>query len=198
MLKTVYRAAFLSILSSVLVGVQVFANSSRETIELLIEQDLTEQSAVIQERSRHLSLDDRSLLYEKYKKETTVPVLINAVTVIGIGSYVQGDLHGGLITTATTVGGTLLATIGMTKQLSHMFSPETNTEGDALFGAGSLLLVGGYLFSLVRPMMYSSHYNGSLKKALHSHSISYHIVPMIQQDENSGSLASSIQFVMQF
>lgn len=66
-------------------------------IEFFINQDLKKNKNTISELSLQLPAVDKMNLYNSYKKEALSPFLWNTLVGFGVGSYLDGDLLGGIV-----------------------------------------------------------------------------------------------------
>jgi hypothetical protein len=81
--------------------------------------------------------------------------LLNFLVGVGIGSYAQGDIVGGVIGTVGEVGGIAMLCSGF------VFAPrdsyggiQSNAGTDVLMIGGAIILIGTRIFELVRPWTY--------------------------------------------
>lgn len=118
-----------------------------------------------------LPLSVRSMLYEKYKVGLGRAILACGLNLIpGVGSLIIGDMGGVSITLLTPY--VTLAIAGIAE------------EGSFVRGVFGVVSVVGYVYNLVRPLIYQSQWNSRLKAFLGSSSSSY----CIQADLNTVSL----------
>jgi len=80
----------------------------------------------------------------KLKNRPGIPVLLNIIPGLGIGSFVQGDTWAGIAQLALEIGGTFL-------QLMD-FSADSYTTN---YYVGTAMYAGGYLVGVVAPWVYS-------------------------------------------
>ncbi len=66
-------------------------------IEFFINQDLKKNKNTISELSLQLPAVDKMNLYNSYKKDALSPFLWNTLVGFGVGSYLDGDLLGGIV-----------------------------------------------------------------------------------------------------
>jgi len=135
--------------------------ASQETASIagMIKSGLFGNAEEISEASKNLTDTQRIMLYSDYKKDATVPFVLNLVLGAGIGSFVQGDTGSGLILLATTIictGAILL-------------SP--NIQDEAIGGAVNMMgyagLISFRIGGSIAPFEYANKYNKKLKETLH-------------------------------
>jgi len=138
---------------------QILANLS--DIKLLIKKDLKKNYDVISEKSRILPDAEKSDLYTTYTKKSWGAFGLNFLFwPVSIGSFMQGDISEGLVTTGLKVGGIAGYIWGATnsRNLGSLAS---------LAYLGSIgLFLGGEIGSLITPWNYAIDYNKQLKSAL--------------------------------
>jgi len=87
---------------------------------------------------------------------------LNLFLGFGIGSFVQGDIDGGLISVLGTVGGYTLIIVGGLRMARTIENEIYGGDGYISFSgigfiiAGSFMLLGTKIFELVRPFSYAS------------------------------------------
>jgi len=98
-----------------------------------------------------LPYEYRALLLDKHKIHGSFGYgLLNLIP--SLGSFMQGDIAGGIITWVVIGGGTAIAMVG-------------NNQG-ALGITGSVIQTAGYVWNLFRPGGYEKYYNKSLREGL--------------------------------
>jgi len=160
-----------------------FAENSSK-INYLIDNDLYNNFPQIQKLSTDISDDQKFKLYETQKKKPLIPVLVNTLTVPGIGSLIQKDYIGASISFAGYVGGISLLLIQGSRNAPDRFDPKyfPNTRYDeatyskdttdyfsskrVLLATGISLAASAWIFSLIKPVIYSNRYNTKLGEAL--------------------------------
>jgi hypothetical protein len=124
-------------------------------ISLLISDDMEAHGPVIRSLATHLSHRQRARLYAAHSVSGGGAFALNLFVGFGVGSYVQGNIGGGVF-------GTLSQAVGAALYLSYAGSSRTDTE--ALLGAG--LFVVGRLYDLIAPWAYAAGKNQELLRNL--------------------------------
>ena len=130
----------------------------KEIIERLIKRDLKENKEKIQRESSNLSPNERDILYDDNRKKYAAAW--GWLNFYGIGSFLQGDIKGGIIVAGPEIVGVLF------------LRREKST-------AAMVLVCGGYLYGIIAPLLYQSSYNKTLREALNVENISFSIDPII-------------------
>lgn len=154
-------------------------------VVFLIEDGLFNNVQEIQQESLQLNPFHKMMLYEDYKKSAGVPFACNLLLNWGIGSFVQKDWFGGVV----GLGGNLLG-FSMWISGANMTETETYYSGGARYSreilsdegmnrmtTGLLVIMGSYVFQLIRPFVFANDYNKTLRRALSSYAVSYNIEP---------------------
>jgi len=129
-------------------------------IQRLIQTDFEKNRAAIQAEARLLSLDIREQIYADRQKQIWVPMLVNGLVTLGIGSLLQGDMEGFLWAMGTELVGVVI----LSSTVVSSFQAGGSLGPTALLGAG--LFTGGWIYSLIRPVYFSDGYNTRLYDAL--------------------------------
>ena len=159
---------------------------------VLIKTGLDKNFNQLQDMSGSLTLNERTLLYEAYKKSTTAPLLLNLFIgmfgVGGIGSFVQGDMTGGTVAICGQFGGEILLFAGLAIIASNRggvytvdMSAPANITAAIFEVVGGAATLGFWIFGLVRPFQYAGTYNEKLKSALNLNPLpfSFNILPLV-------------------
>ncbi|AAX17379.1 P13 family porin [Borrelia turicatae] len=111
---------------------------------------------------------EKMLLYETYKKDAVVPCLLNLFVGFGIGSLVQGDITGGLLSLGFDVVSIGLLSYGTYSIIeSHYEKKEKPTVlALSLAAVGGATLVLTRIIEAVLPFTYASSYNRKLQENL--------------------------------
>jgi hypothetical protein len=118
-------------------------------VQMLIKDDVDRNYFEIVRLASNLTPAQKSFIFMQYEKSGGVPFVLNLLVGLGIGSWVQGDVGGGLLGTIGGLGGfALMQADGSTKQL------------------GALIFLSTYVIDLILPWTYSSRYNSKLRNAL--------------------------------
>lgn len=137
-------------------------DASRE-IRTMVAKDLYKNYDAIAGKAKLLPSEETGLIYATYEKKSMLPAAVNAlVAPVTIGSFMQGDINGGLMGTALRVGG-----ISAMAWFIANYAGNSNPGPVGLvFLGGFGTFLGGYFFGVAEPYFYSSSYNKTLKSAL--------------------------------
>lgn len=174
------RYLALVIVTAALVSAKAFAVDAGDEIEhILREGRLTrERRERILARSAHIDALARATIYENNKKKNEIALVATFVNIapFGVGSYIQGDWVGGLITTGAHFCGATLAGagFGLLIPATLLYNADKNNEQIrkqytatiAMITSGCAVIGVAYLFSFIRPWLFMTSYNGKLKDAL--------------------------------
>ncbi|BDU62463.1 membrane protein (plasmid) [Candidatus Borrelia fainii] len=111
------------------------------------------------------NMDSKLLFYEIHKQNTLVPFLLNFFVGFGIGSFVQGDLTGGLLILGFDMLGFGLISGGM-YSLSQYKGINTPTIALSLMSLGGITLFVTRIVEIIIPFTYASSYNRKLREKL--------------------------------
>lgn len=115
----------------------------------------------------------RVFQYKERKSEPIVPFVLNLVPGIGIGSFVQGDVGGGLIALLGEAGGVAIIAVG---------AGDTGLEW---VGLGVLLATR--VFALIQPFSYADTFNEQLREELGLSVVDVAlVVPGLNGDQDGG------------
>jgi len=132
-------------------------------INQLIQKSLPKNSNAISEKSQILTDVDKTNLYAGYAKKSLGAFSINAWFLpVSIGSFMQGDVKGGVITTAMKVTG-ITGFLCFSNKYANNRDP--GVYGYAFWGSVGMV-AAGEIISLIAPFTYASGYNKQLNKAL--------------------------------
>ena len=119
----------------------------------------------IQKKSSYLLLREREFLYNKNRKKGAA--YWSWANSCGIGSFLQGDIKGGIIVAGLELG-------------SIMVTPIAEAHNTSISGWVGVPLMSGYIYGIVAPILYQSKYNKTLREALNlNDKISFSIDPLI-------------------
>jgi len=88
---------------------------------------------------------------------------LNLFLGFGIGSFVQGDIDGGIISILGAVGGYALIIVGSVRMTNALYNDIYYWDGHVSFAgvgfliAGSVILLGTKIFDAIRPFVYASN-----------------------------------------
>lgn len=163
----------------------------------ILLKDVKKHQEKIQKIAIELPYQERLSLYNKEKKETLGPVAINVFSFLvgippnlGIGSFAQKDIAGGVIHLGTGLIGTGCVAGGC---LSLLISKKPEEYAIPLLVAGSAISLGSWIFGIVRPITYASKYNRRLEQALLLNDAQMSIVPLVVPNGQFG-LAVSVRY----
>jgi hypothetical protein len=153
-------------------------------IRLLIQKGLDENYEAIEEKSLLLTPVEKLSLYDACKKSAGIPLALNIITGLGIGSFIQGDTIGGAIQLSAMAAGAA--------SLFLAFVPGPHVEIALITSITSSALSG--LCGCVAPFVFKHAYNRRLKTALrYDNSVTYQIMPSIDENGNAG-VSSIVSF----
>ncbi len=150
--------------------------SAVSEVELLIERGVEDNFSLISSKAAELSSNERMFLYERHKKEATVPFLLNFLLGCGIGSYIEGDTTGGTVGLVGELGSLAIVLVGYNSGIGYI---------------GIATLLATRIYEIVRPFTFASNYNKELNLALLGGSVSCEIAPLV--DPVSGRYGISIK-----
>lgn len=163
----------------------------------ILLKDVKKHQEKIQKIAIELPYQERLSLYNKEKKETLGPVAINVFSFLvgippnlGIGSFAQKDIAGGVIHLGTGLIGTGCVAGGC---LSLLISKKPEEYAIPLLVAGGAISLGSWIFGIVRPITYASKYNRRLEQALLLNDAQMSIVPLAVPNGQFG-LAVSVRY----
>ncbi len=150
----------------------------------LIDLGLEENYTAILSQSKLLSESEREFLFSLKQKDPRVPFILNLFPFFGLGSFLSGDIDGGLVQLLGEVGGLAIGTWGSTLLSAfkpEVFSPEvlpaSKQNLDSLYLWMILLgyasLIGFHIYGFTQPFRFSADYNEKLKTALTGESLSW-------------------------
>ncbi len=121
-----------------------------------------DQIPVIQEYSEQLSFEYRYLLYEKNEMKGSL-LYAGLNTVYGLGSWLQGDITGGLVVTGLMGVGMVASIAGALQEAGR--DPDSDSTNLLLIG-GLCSVLAGTVTGWIIPFFFESNNNKNLKKAL--------------------------------
>ena len=145
--------------------------------------------ATIQSFSANLTESEKYVLFQHNKKDGAYTCFINGFVGFGIGSFVQGDTTGGVISLVADLAGYAMFFMGY---------EEANLSGSdsarALYSSGLLIVAINKIFTCIRPFTYANGYNKRLSKALYG-TPTVALVPSIDEIGNtSWTFSTRIDF----
>lgn len=177
---------------------------SLREISVLINNGLYKNEDEIYTLSSELTQQQKNILYDRFEQKPITPFLVNLLLGFGIGSYIQGDIKGGVISTAgdAVTGITYLIWLGnyssdyswyaesklrtdyMAESEIERAEESLNTASTWVFVSGSALL-GFRIFECIRPFFYAKKYNETLTDALGVYDINISILPVVNEQNNN-------------
>lgn len=164
------------------------------------EQKITEIALAAQDMDSAM----RTAYYDANKKNSTGPVLLNLFLGFGIGSFVQGDTTGGVISLVGDVASYGVMGFGLYYYVSKSVMDSNGnpkiSDRDGLNTAGLLLLgaslkLGFSIFEIYRASNYTRSYNSKLSSAISSAPIRVSLLPVIDAENNMGfNFAARVDF----
>ena len=157
------------------------------SVQELIDDGVEANFARIQNAAASLTQAQKEALYEENSKSAVGPVLLSIFVGYGLGSWVEGDLVGGIIGTAGDLvcdGVFIGCTVGLVTNLIDYLDYKANKHNGgyddyssddhkmAMVGCGvgmgiaALGKLGLGVFQIVRAAAYPASYNGNLRNAL--------------------------------
>lgn len=139
-------------------------------------------------------------------KRAALPVALNLIPGLGIGSFVQGDLHGGIIGLGGEVIGGGVAVYGLGYAYANVlgavfvgaFGGDTGEEASRVRTGLTLMCVGGAVwvvtkvYEIVRPISYARDYNAEHDFAKAS------FAPVLVPTSRDGSLSPGLVLSLSF
>jgi hypothetical protein len=121
------------------------------------------------------------------EKGFVLPLLLNTLIGFGLGSFIQGDITGGIIELSGDLfGGGLIIFVAPIVYLSEVLSTSGqapaftwNSTAGTLCIVGGCILLASRLFGIIRPIWYADDYNVKLKYTQVSFEISPGVLPAL-------------------
>ena len=118
--------------------------------------------------------EDRRLFYENNKKSVLLPFILNSTVGLGLGSFIQGDLLGGISLFSCDALGVGLLAYGIYSRYQFNKLPDVQKESESKMGliAISLIGIGGTtmlltrIFGMVLSFTYANSMNQKLQEDL--------------------------------
>ena len=145
-------------------------------IDRLLDDELDDNFFRIRNMADDLDFDQKEDLYDEYEKSVAGPLLLNLVVPFGIGSFVQGDVGGGItlaVLDAVTIGTIAYGLVFLTIDYSYDDYGYDNsyTDPSSYIGLGFLLIgatteIIGVILKIARPIRHAREHNKDLRNAL--------------------------------
>lgn len=179
MKKTIAILLFILVLGS------VFATDNYIKCSQLIDKKLKAQTvSLIQQYSKDLTDTEKYTLYKTNETNGLVPFTLNLLLGCGIGSFVQGDTTGGILTLAVE----LVDFIGYFSAYGRALNATTQVEYDSAVSSMTIWavsLIVARVCECIEPFIYSNQYNKRLSNAIYG-SPSFVANPQINKDGTVG------------
>ena len=150
------------------------------TVNFLIKQGLEENLVPITRLSSKLSMTQKRAIYRRHKVGAGIPFAINLCVGAGIGSFVQGDIDGGLfalvgdvLSISAMLGGYAIFVDNTKDKLTPGGSRSALNDLSAGQSLGLGLMAGGgigllifRIYELIQPLTFAEKRNNNLQDAL--------------------------------
>lgn len=210
-MKNIILLILISVFISLTLFADVDSNDSFFRIDrILDDNDLEDNFFRIRDLSDDLNISEKRELYDEYNKSIAVPLLLNLIVPFGIGSFVQGDIGGGItlaVLDAVTLGTSALGAIYLTfySEYQDYDSYYSSSYDETLYyiGLGSLLIAAGteiasIIVKISRPIKKANEHNEELQNALKlNERYSMTIVPGFDLT-SSGELTPAVSFKISY
>ena len=179
------------------------------TVDNLLDKGILNSKEAVQAYSSVLTLDEKTMLYTEHQMNPGKYQLFNAVSFVGVGSYMQHDLVGGIVSSGLALGGfgcITLGALGISNMQSRSYGAYSS-NGEKVAGTdimdvvvpmaiGASLLITDIVWGIVKPKLYANKNNKALKKALDFNSSAVSIAPAFNSDLklNGASVALAFNF----
>jgi len=218
------KLIILTVLLNLILGI-VFAdeNESKDNqasfllvSTLLMNHGLNKNFDIIKKESINLSDSQKVILYNMNEDKLGLPLALNILVGLGLGSAVQGDIAGSVVGLLGDLTGCifLLGYYVKIMQITSDYSSDlskANTFEDiekaekkqskkindalSIITTSAVILSVTRVFQIIKPIIYSSSYNNKLKQALYSNYFSFDVLPSFDFDGNAKlTLAMSYKF----
>jgi TolB-like protein len=135
-------------------------------VERLIKGGLKKNKNEIMAASVNLDPFDKTNVYGVYHKGGFVPFAFNTLVLpVSIGSFIQGDLTGGIVSSALKVGG-ILEVAWFASQIDAVQSQSDINTAMTVFYIGVGTFIVGDIYGMICPWTFAGSYNRELKYAL--------------------------------
>ena len=179
------------LLSVFLISIPVLAASDSpvSSISLMIKSDFSGNYTKIRTESKRLTDFEKLSLLSMHEKSPTLPFVVNLVVGAGIGSFIQGDIRGGLTALITEAVGLGIYMTGVAGALLEPIATNENFKGTGatLMTIGIATMLGGKIYESIRPFTYSKKYNDRLHSALLAKADIY-VTPVVTAVNNKVTL----------
>ncbi len=157
-------------------------SNSFSTIQNLLKEGIDENFVEILDCAGTISDAQKRSLYSEFKKQDIGPCFLNLAG-FGIGSFVQGNIRGGVGQLIVQSVGCVMAGFGY----GFAFSGDSpNIDMVILGSAGILAIVAGEAIGAIVPFRFAREFNETLAQALRLDSADLSVVPLIRPDGRGG------------
>lgn len=146
------------------------AQTAAEKVADLIRGGLSRNRDEIEAESALLTESEKTQIYRDFLKNPAFPFCLNLIVGFGLGSFIQGDAAGGLISAGCDLlgfgllfTGTLLYGIGI---LDLMFGGTMPAGASATLFGGLAIVTGSRIFESIRPFFFAGRYNAELRRII--------------------------------
>jgi hypothetical protein len=179
----------------------------------LIIDGLKRNRKIIQRESFSLSNVDREALYNEHRLKGAVFFgAINCFGGFGIGSYIQGNISGGIMQSLLDLFGYGFLTIGILvynvqdkgynrsdNEDDREFYREGKEEATTMIIASSIAIIFSRINSWILPFVYqNAYYNKMLRKSLNYDRNAYSLNPLIVPRQGGGAPALGLGFNVRY
>ena len=170
MKRTLFFALLIVFAASAMAQSQVSESEMR--INMLVSDGLERNFDEVVAESVYLTEDQKYRLYHNNESDPIVPFVVNLLVGVGVGSFIQGDLPGGLVAVGFDVAGLGLLTVGyvifVNSLIEDIYTSPTLIPPSAvrMMLSGGALISASRIFQFIRPFLYSRRYNDDLRMAL--------------------------------
>ena len=154
-------------------SVSVFAQDGDTVlrIDMLINDGLYSNYDEITAESLGLTPEQRYQVFLNNEADAILPFVLNLLVGLGVGSFVQGDIGGGLLGVGLDVGGIAAFTFGYLAFANAAIGAYADpfnvpTEGLGVMLAGGAIISFSRIYQLIRPFTRAQRYNDDLRHAL--------------------------------
>ena len=115
----------------------------------LIENGIDKNKVEIKRLAWILSTEEKTMIIRKYQPDLAIPVFLNVIAGFGTGSYLQGDLFGGVMGTFSG-----LSAISLFAVPAIFFPYSSNAV--YFYLAGGAMTIFYFTFEILRPIHYAA------------------------------------------
>lgn len=119
-----------------------------------------------------LTESERMFLYTTNTKDNAVVALLLNLLLTSLGSFVQGDVSGGLTELSLAVSGAVMMSFGYSEYYDYYYG-YWYSEPNALFYVGVAVLITDVVYMCVRPFGFQKRWNANLARSLKTLELSF-------------------------